>query len=282
MTQYLGFESVDGCIIESLGSPRGGGHRSRSKRSLLDCKGPELKHFLCSKTYLQLLSYDLPLLLRRMSSQNQDFLRIRWKAKTILSDFTTHEPDILRYTQPTNQDVASVMGLVLVLSESVETICVKDHKEYFEQSQKPQDGSTDAALQKLQKLSSDAYTAISTREENLNTELYKSQKVEEKMNDFIGRAEIIEQEFRPLQAALDKEISEASAQLDKARKDADQAHKDLEKAKEQYYATKDAIEAKRSANKNFFTGVQDWVTRKDVSFPKVFPGIGLISATGPL
>lgn len=190
---------------------------------------------------------------------------IRASACELRSDFDQHQKKCNSYARPVSLNVAGVLDKVVDLAKSIDSLCLRDYSAYLQHVKELADGRKDESLATLNKLCSDAYKEIESRERMLNEILSSTKRAEEKLNDLVGSAERLERGVAPIKEALQVEMKEARVELQKAQEREKMMNDLARSAEESYKQAQAALDDKRRTNKNFFTGLGDWFSRKDVS-----------------
>lgn len=187
------------------------------------------------------------------------------RAQDLFQQFNADRDNIAKCTKPTRLNVTGVILKVVTLSECIGSICPMDAAAYLGHSEALVNGTVDAGLNRLTELTTTIFSDTKRCETNLQTDLDTTQKLEERVNDFIARAEMIEKDISPLIAAVETEKTEMSLQFLKAKNEAETAKAEVESAESAYQEALRNHAEKRRVNDNLISGLGDWFSRSDAS-----------------
>ena len=167
--------------------------------------------------------------------------------------------------QPSSLHLSDALEKVLQLAVLVPELCPKDRVASWKHEAEFANGTLDEALERLRHASHAAYTAIQGKGSQLDAEQERVRQSFAMSQDLTDRLEQVENKSDSFLARMKTLRTSSEVTLEDRMSREKEATAKYTRAVKDAQDTMEKIKRKHEVNSNVFSGLVDWVSRKDVS-----------------
>lgn len=195
-------------------------------------------------------------------SEGERLMRLLKRMKRLQKDFSRALGDGFALN-PRALNVSEALQGIFDLVQLSLTLCPKTTEDLWQLDQNC-DSASDI-ISKLQSASHVAYKSICAKEKQLIAQQERVSQLHAALQDLVGHVERVERKSHIILEAM-KETEKGRLQIfEQSKTDLEDAEARYKVAKKEAKDAEDRLKKKYEVNKNFFTGLADWLSREDVS-----------------